>query len=356
VPAWRTTPEAADLAGFFSAMTLRGTKACVMEVSSHALALQRVHGLEFDAAVFTNLTRDHLDYHVTMEAYMAAKAALFDQVKPGGVAAVNLDDEHGEKLARDLRSRRPEIRVLGFGRHADSAVQPEAVALDLQGIRGALKTPVGRLEFSSPLLGEPNLQNLLAAVAATAGAGVEGDAISRGIARLQGVSGRFERIEAGQPFSVVVDYAHTDDALKCCLATLRALGAKRLITVFGCGGNRDKGKRPLMGAVATRLSDLIILTSDNPRDEDPAQIARDVEPGIRAELRGAKRHEVILERAAAIQRALELAKSGDVVAICGKGHESTQTVAGVEHPFSDQAVARAGLEKLRARDGLFVGH
>ncbi len=356
VPAWRTTPEAADLAGFFSAMKLRGTTACVMEVSSHALALQRVHGLAFDAAVFTNLTRDHLDFHHTLEAYMAAKSALFAQLKPGGVAAINLDDEQGEKLARDLRARRPDIRVRGFGRHADAAVRPDEVALDLQGIRGALQTPGGRLEFSSPLLGEPNLQNLLAAVAATDGAGVARDAIARGIAGLHGVCGRFERIEAGQPFSVVVDYAHTDDALKCCLSTLRNLGAKRLLTVFGCGGNRDKGKRPLMGAVATRLSDIIILTSDNPRDEDPALIVKDVEPGIRAELRGGKRHEVILDRAAAIWRALELAKAGDVVVICGKGHEATQTVAGVEHPFSDQAVARAGLEHLRARHGLFVGH
>jgi UDP-N-acetylmuramoyl-L-alanyl-D-glutamate--2,6-diaminopimelate ligase len=248
------------------------------------------------------------------------------------------------------------LRVLGFGRHAGAQVRPDGVTLDLQGIRGGMALPGGRIEFSSPLLGEPNLQNILAAAAAAAGTGVAGEKIAAGLANLRGVCGRFERIEAGQPFTVVVDYAHTDDALKNCLSTLRNLGAKRLITVFGCGGNRDKGKRPLMGAVATRLSDLIILTSDNPRDEDPAQIARDIEPGIRAELRGGKRHEVILERAAAIRRALELAKTGDVVAICGKGHEATQTIAGVEHPFSDQAVAREGLEKLRARDGLFVGH
>ena len=360
VPAWRTTPEAPDLAEFFKMMVRHGLESCVMEVSSHALALKRVHGLEFAAAVFTNLTRDHLDFHATMENYFEAKRQLFSQLaeagigESGGVAAVGVDDDWGIKLASLLEAH-PGVKFRRFGHRENAEIRPLGVALDLQGIRGEIHTPSGILALHSPLLGEPNLQNILAAVAACEGLGVPLPQIAAGLANVAGVPGRFERIEAGQPFSVVVDYAHTDDALKNCLATLRQLGARRLITVFGCGGGRDRGKRPLMGAVAMRLSDLVILTSDNPRDEDPLAIARDVEPGIRAELRGGKRHETILDRTAAIARALEMARAGDVVAICGKGHETMQTIAGVDHPFNDAAAARAGLEALKAKDGLFVG-
>lgn len=354
VAAWRTTPEAPDLAAFFRMMVRHDLDSCAMEVSSHALALKRVFGLRFAAAVFTNLTRDHLDFHLTMENYFEVKALLFEQIASGGVAAVNADDEWGRKLIERLAAH-DQLVHRPWGRHEKAVVRPLGVALDLNGIRGALATPSGPLEFRSPLIGEPNLQNLMAAVAVCEGMGIPLPQIADGLASLPGVPGRFERVEAGQPFSVIVDYAHTDDALKNCLATLRQLGASRLITVFGCGGNRDRGKRPLMGAVATRLSDVVILTSDNPRDEEPAAIARDVEPGIKAELRGGKRHEVILERGAAIARAIALAKAGDVVAICGKGHEPHQTIAGVDHPFLDAEVARAALAALREQHGLFVG-
>jgi UDP-N-acetylmuramoyl-L-alanyl-D-glutamate--2,6-diaminopimelate ligase len=291
---------------------------------------------------FTNLTRDHLDFHGTMDAYFSTKRGAFELLAPGGSAALNIEDPYGVRLAAELDRK----KVLTVGRKRPADVRPERLVMDLSGIRCTLKTPFGDVDVSSSLLGQFNLENILVASGTALSAGATPGQVGAGIAALEGVPGRLERVSMGQPFSVMVDYAHTDDALKNLLSTLRALGPRRIITVFGCGGDRDRTKRPLMGAVAARLSDVVVLTSDNPRTEDPAAIARDVENGIRPELGAERTYERVLERREAIRRALSLAQEGDVVVVAGKGHEREQLAGATRREFHDPTVTRELLGEM----------
>ncbi len=343
VEAVRTTPEASDLQHLFREMVEAGCTHAVLEVSSHSLILKRVHGCRFKVAVFTNLTRDHLDFHGDMDAYFVAKRLLFDTLlREDGSAVVNLDDSRGEELKRVARGR-----VLTYALDREADLKAERIELSLRGTRFLARTSAGLLEVKTPLVGRFNVENVLAALGAALALGVRPDDALRGIASLPGVPGRLERVEAGQDFAVVVDYAHTDDALKNLLETLRELKPRRLITVFGCGGDRDRTKRPLMGTVASRLSDLVILTSDNPRSEPPEAILEDIGRGI-PKGRDAQ-IEVVADRRDAIARAFELAGPGDVVAIAGKGHETYQVLRDRTVPFDDRQVARDLLGRLLVR-------
>jgi UDP-N-acetylmuramoyl-L-alanyl-D-glutamate--2,6-diaminopimelate ligase len=342
----RTTPEASDLQALFREMVDAGCRRAVLEVSSHSLVLKRVHGLAFRVAVFTNLTRDHLDFHGDMDAYFAAKRTLFDTLlEPKGHAVVNLDDDRAEELARAARGS-----VLRYSlEHASADVYAEELRLGLDRTRLRARTPAGVLELESALLGRFNASNLLAAVGAGIALGLSAETLQRGVATLAGVPGRMEKIALGQDFTVLVDYAHTDDALKNLLETVRGLGPRRVITVFGCGGDRDRPKRPLMGAVAARLSDIVILTSDNPRSEPPEAIIAEIRRGIPAS-RAEDTH-VVPDRREAIARALELGREGVVVVIAGKGHEATQVIRDRSLPFDDRQVARDVLARLAGAGG-----
>ncbi len=316
-----------------------------MEVSSHSLALKRVHGCPFKVAVFTNLTRDHLDFHGDMDAYFAAKRILFDTLlREDGHAVVNRDDDRADDLVRVARGR-----VWTYSLHAPADVAVDEVTLSLEGTRIRATTPVGPLEITTPLLGRFNVQNVLAALAAGLALGLPGDALRSGLGSLRGVPGRLERVQAGQDFTVLVDYAHTDDALKNLLETVRELRPRRLITVFGCGGDRDRTKRPLMGAVAARLSDVVIVTSDNPRSEPPEAILEEIRRGIPPSRAGDTY--VIPDRRDAIAKALELGREGDVVVIAGKGHETYQVLRDRTVPFDDRQVVRDILHRLAAPNG-----
>jgi UDP-N-acetylmuramoyl-L-alanyl-D-glutamate--2,6-diaminopimelate ligase len=338
----RTTPESSDLQALFAQMRDAGCSHAVLEVSSHSLALRRVHGCAFRVAVFTNLTRDHLDFHGDMDAYFAAKRVLFDTLlRSDGHAVINADDDRSVELAAVSRGR---VWSYAVGKPAD--LRAERLALSLEGTRFRAVTPVGSLEVATPLLGRFNVENVLAALGAALALGVPGEAALRGVASVQGVPGRLERVQAGQDFSVIVDYAHTDDALKNLLETVRELGPRRLITVFGCGGDRDRTKRPLMGAVASRLSDVALVTSDNPRGEPPEAIVEEILRGMNGG-RGAERH-VVIDRREAIARALELAGPGDAVVIAGKGHETYQVLRERSVPFDDRQVARELLARRAA--------
>jgi UDP-N-acetylmuramoyl-L-alanyl-D-glutamate--2,6-diaminopimelate ligase len=342
----RTTPESSDLQALLREMVDAGCRRAVLEVSSHSLALKRVHGLEFAVAVFTNLTRDHLDYHGDMDAYFAAKRLLFtDHLRADGRAVLNLDDERTPELARASRGN-----VWTFSLEKPGAdLLAEDVRLSLQGARFRARTPVGVLEVESSLLGLFNVQNALAALGAGLALGLPADAVQRGIAALRGVPGRMERVVAGQDFTVIVDYAHTDDALKNLLETVRGLQPRRVITVFGCGGDRDRTKRPLMGAVAARLSDVVVLTSDNPRSEPPEAILEEIRRGI-PPARAADAL-VVPDRREAIARALEMGREGVVVVIAGKGHEPYQVLRDRTVPFDDRQVARDVLARLSGAGG-----
>jgi UDP-N-acetylmuramoyl-L-alanyl-D-glutamate--2,6-diaminopimelate ligase len=342
----RTTPESSDLQALLREMVDAGCRRAVLEVSSHSLALRRVHGLEFEVAVFTNLTRDHLDYHGDMDAYFAAKRLLFtDHLRADGHAVLNLDDERTPELARVSRGQ-----VWTFSLDKPQAdLLAEDVRLSLQGTRFRARTPVGVLEVETPLLGLFNVRNALAALGAGLALGLPQDAVQRGIAALRGVPGRMERVLAGQDFTVLVDYAHTDDALRNLLETVRGLQPRRVVTVFGCGGDRDRTKRPLMGAVAARLSDVVVLTSDNPRSEPPEAILEEIRRGI-PPARAADTL-VVPDRRDAIARALEMGREGVVVVIAGKGHEPYQVLRDRTVPFDDRQVARDVLARLSGARG-----
>ncbi len=334
-PGERTTPEASDLFRTLRRMRDRGARAVAIEVSSHALEQGRVAELGLDAAVFTNLTRDHLDYHGTMERYFAAKRRAFDLLKEGGRAVVNLDDAWGRRLAAEIPG------ALTYGEAG--AVRPLAVTLDTRGIRGRLATPTGDLAFESPLRGRFNLENLLAAAAAAVALGLPLAAVARAFAAQPPVAGRLDPVEAGQPFAAYVDYAHTDAALAAALRSVRELARGKVILVFGCGGERDAGKRPLMGKVAGELADVPIATSDNPRGEDPLAILAAVEEGLAAS--GNRAARTVPDRRQAIRAAVELAAPGDVVLVAGKGHEEVQVVGGERLPFSDRLELARALEE-----------
>lgn len=322
----RTTPEAPDLQRLLAEMVEEGVQAVAMEVSSHGLDQRRVDGTRFEVAVFTNLSQDHLDYHPTMEAYFAAKARLFTPALSER-AVVNHDSPEGRRLEDgDL----PTV-TYGLGPGAD--VRAEDVRATSEGI----SFRVGALQIRSRLRGAFNVENCLAAVATARVLGIDDAAIARGIEALEVVPGRVEAVEAGQPFLVLVDYAHTPDGLENVLRAARPLADGRLIVVFGCGGDRDRGKRPLMGRVATSLADLAIVTSDNPRSEDPLAIIAEIEAGARE---GGGRYEIEPDRREAIARAVRVAAPGDVVVIAGKGHETYQELADRTIPFDDRVVAR----------------
>src|SRR5439155_13943828 len=314
--ATRTTPEAPDVQALLREMVDRGCGACAMEVSSHALSLKRVDGMTFAAGVFTNLTRDHLDFHDDMEAYFQAKRRLFEMLPRDAPSLINLDDPRGAALA-DVGGRPVTYAI---NRPAD--IVPGPLSFSLEGLVFDVRTPRGTLRVRSKLVGRPNVYNILASIAAATALGLPFDAIERGVQSLDGVPGRFEVVStAKDEVTVVVDYAHTDDALRNLLETARPLARGRVITVFGAGGDRDRTKRPLMGAVAGRLSDVIVVTSDNPRSEDPARIIEEIQRGItpdttrtgRPDRDAAQRKLAIVDRREAIARAIELARPGDLV-------------------------------------------
>jgi UDP-N-acetylmuramoyl-L-alanyl-D-glutamate--2,6-diaminopimelate ligase len=356
----RTTPEAPEVQGLLREMVDRGCGACAMEVSSHALSLRRVDGMTFAAGVFTNLTRDHLDFHEDMEAYFQAKRRLFEMLPREAASLINLDDPRGSALV-DAGGRPVTYAI---GRPAD--ITPGPLSFSLDGLSFDVRTPRGAVHVRSKLVGRPNVYNILAAVSAATALGIPFDAIERGLQTLEGVPGRFQVVSSARDeITVVVDYAHTDDALRNLLETARPLARGRLITVFGCGGDRDRTKRPLMGAVAGRLSDVIVITSDNPRSEDPARIIEEVQRGITADTRrastGSERAEgrgngqrllTIVDRREAIAKAIELARPGDLVLVAGKGHEKYQVIGERVLPFDDVAVAREALGRRRTNSGV----
>jgi UDP-N-acetylmuramoyl-L-alanyl-D-glutamate--2,6-diaminopimelate ligase len=350
----RTTPEAPELQRMLREMVAAGCGACVIEASSHALALKRVDYLHFTAAIFTNLTRDHLDFHRDMEAYFLAKRRLFELLPPGGVGVSNLDDRRGAEMAAAAP------RPVSYAIDAAADIRPGPLTFTLDGLAFDVRTPRGTLALRSPLVGRPNAYNILAAVSAAVALDLPFNAIQKGVAALTLVPGRFQVVsEAQDDVRVVVDYAHTDDALRNLLETARPLASGRVITVFGCGGDRDRPKRSLMGAVAARLSDLVVITSDNPRSEKPEEIIEEIKRGIvmpadrigpkSASAPKATPHLAIVERDAAIERAIHDARPGDLVLIAGKGHEKYQEVAGRVLPFDDVEVAKGALARRRAR-------
>jgi UDP-N-acetylmuramoyl-L-alanyl-D-glutamate--2,6-diaminopimelate ligase len=353
IDAARTTPEAPELQRMLRDMVGQGSGACVMEVSSHALVLRRADCLRFAAAVFTNLTRDHLDFHRDMEDYFTAKRRLFELLSPAGVSVINLDDKRGGDLAATV------ARPVTYAIDAQADVRPAGpLSFSLDGLSFEARTPRGTLHLQSRLVGRPNAYNILAAAATAMALDLPFSAIEAGIADLTSVPGRFEIVsDPADDVRVVVDYAHTDDALRNLLETARPLAAGRLVTLFGCGGDRDRTKRPLMGAVAARLSDLVILTSDNPRSESAEQIIDEIKRGMvmPADRRppGAQAPKVtpfveIVDRRSAIERAIRDTQAGDLVLIAGKGHEKYQVIGDRVLPFDDVEVARAALARRRA--------
>jgi UDP-N-acetylmuramoyl-L-alanyl-D-glutamate--2,6-diaminopimelate ligase len=354
IGATHTTPESTELQRAFRQLSNAGAQAFVMEVSSHALEQKRVYGCHFDVGVFSNLTRDHLDYHVTMESYLDAKSRLFtdllrpSQKKPYRRAVVNMDDPYGAEIAR--RSACP---VVTFGIQGECDVRPLTVSSSVNGISATLTTPLGEFQFASRLLGRFNLSNILAAAAAGVALNLPLPAIRRGIENHSTVPGRMERVENGAGVTCLVDYAHTGDALENVLATLKEIAAGRVITLFGCGGDRDNGKRPIMGRIAAGMSDLAIVTSDNPRTEDPSGILEQIKGGITPlGLREYRPEElangftekgfILLEnRHDAIQLAVSLSRPDDILLLAGKGHEDYQIIGTVKHHFDDREEAAA---------------
>ncbi|HYL74792.1 MAG TPA: UDP-N-acetylmuramoyl-L-alanyl-D-glutamate--2,6-diaminopimelate ligase [Bryobacteraceae bacterium] len=343
LPAVNTTPESLDLYRIFHSLEQAGGTHATMEVSSHALALDRVWGITFHTAVFTNLTRDHLDFHQTMENYFAAKSLLF---KPMGAisprwAVINSDDPHGRQIQTGVET---EVLKYGFDEGAD--LRGSELKMDFGGLRFTAEYRNERVRLESPLVGKINAYNILAACGAALSYGFDWTTIAAGIASCGHVPGRFQRVDEGQPFLVVVDYAHTDDALKNVISVARELGPKRVITLFGCGGDRDRAKRPMMGEAAGRASDFVVLTSDNPRSEDPLAIMNDALVGLR---RYDVPHIVEPDRAKAIRAAIGEAKAGDIVILAGKGHEPYQVLKDRVIHFDDREVAAGVLQEMGFR-------
>ena len=355
-----TTPEASDFQGLLREMVDKGCDYAVAEVSSHALAQKRTDYTQFRIAVFTNLTGDHLDFHGTMEGYFASKLRLFTELLiDGGTAVINLDDPYGKRLSELLNHVRPSIRQITFSlADKDAEVLATGIVLGFRGTSFSIRTknPISEMKLLSPMVGRTSLYNVLSAVCASLPLGVPAGVIEKGIVAVEMVKGRFEHVDLGQSFLAIIDYAHTHDALEMLLETSRQLhhvclssGNERdapsgkVITVFGCGGDRDKGKRPKMGRIASELSDFVIVTSDNPRSENPATIIKDIEAGIEKD-----NYIVIPDRRTAIRMAALLASPGDIVIIAGKGHEDYQEIAGVRQPFSDRGVMEDAIRETFA--------
>jgi UDP-N-acetylmuramoyl-L-alanyl-D-glutamate--2,6-diaminopimelate ligase len=369
-PALHTTPESIQLQSLLAEMVSGGVNSVAMEVSSHALAQERVRGIDFDVALFTNLSRDHLDFHGDMEGYFSAKSRFFTDYLPQSsksrkVAVIHGEDPRGAELAE--RARKVGVEVFTYGRGTEWDVHPVALKSGLSGQEGKIQVRDRQVEFSSRLIGETNLENILGAVAVGFALGLSPREVADGVARCETVPGRLERVPNRREISVVVDYAHTPDALEKALRALRPLGSGRLIAVFGCGGDRDRGKRPLMGEIAARLSDLVVLTSDNPRTEEPLKILEEVEAGVkktglrrfqisnlksqssdlRSEILNLRSYLVEPDRRSAIRRALALARAGDMVLIAGKGHEDYQILGSKRIHFDDREVVREELGEER---------
>jgi UDP-N-acetylmuramoyl-L-alanyl-D-glutamate--2,6-diaminopimelate ligase len=338
-PAPNTTPESVDLQGFFAEIRDAGGTYAVLEASSHSLAMDRLWGCHFQAAVFTNLTREHMDYHKTFEDYFAAKKKLFEGTGAGvpEVAVVNTDDEFGKKLAGLAK------KTMTYGLESHAEITTKKFYLTFEGLTFTAQTPNGKVDVVSSLVGRINVYNLLAAIGAAQALGLSNEVIETGIRNLESVSGRFQRVDLGQPFLVIVDYAHTDDALENLIRTARELNPKgRIITLFGCGGEKDRTKRPVMGEVTGRLSDLTILSSDNPRSEDPLKIISDIIVGLQ---KTAGKYLIEPDREKAIGLAMDEARAGDIVLLAGKGHENYQILADRTLEFDDREMARRALRE-----------
>jgi UDP-N-acetylmuramoyl-L-alanyl-D-glutamate--2,6-diaminopimelate ligase len=338
-PAPNTTPESVDLQGFLAEVRDAGGRYGVLEASSHSLAMDRLWGCHFRAAVFTNLTREHMDYHKTFEDYFAAKLRLFEGTGAGepDTAVVNIDDEYGRRLTSLT------VHPVTYGLSSSADITAKKIQLSFSGLSFTAQTTAGKVEIDSSLVGRINVYNILAAIGAAQALGLSNDVIARGIRNLKSVSGRFQPISMGQPFLVVVDYAHTDDALENLIRTARELNAKgRIITLFGCGGGKDRTKRPVMGEVAGRLSDLTILSNDNPKKEDPLKIISDVVVGMQ---KTGGKYIIEPDREKAIALAIDEARAGDIVLLAGKGHEDYQILADRTLEFDDREVARRALRE-----------
>jgi UDP-N-acetylmuramoyl-L-alanyl-D-glutamate--2,6-diaminopimelate ligase len=336
-PAPNTTPESVDLQGFLAEIRDAGGRFAVLEASSHALMMDRLWGCHFQVAVFTNLTREHLDFHKTFEEYFAAKRRLFEGTGAGvpDVAVLNVDDEYGRRLKGLAKS------TVTYGLENAADISTKKFQLTFSGLVFAAQTPNGKLQVESSLVGRINVYNILAAIGAGQALGLSNEAIEEGIRKLRSVSGRFQRVDAGQPFLVIVDYAHTDDALENLIKTARELNPKgRVISLFGCGGGKDRTKRPVMGEVSGRLSDLTILTNDNPRQEDPLKIISDIVVGLQ---KSGGKYLIEPDREKAIGMAMDEARAGDIVLLAGKGHENYQVFADRTVDWDDQEIARGAL-------------
>jgi UDP-N-acetylmuramoyl-L-alanyl-D-glutamate--2,6-diaminopimelate ligase len=360
LPSHHSTPESLDVEELLYAMCRAGVTAVAMEVSSHALVQERVRGLDFDVGVFTNLSRDHLDYHRDMDEYFEAKSRLFtdylvDSAKSHKAAVIYGDDPRGPELME--RARAAGLQVWSYGDSARWDVHPLGVEKDVAGLRGKIQARDRVVEFSSPLIGAANLQNIMGAAAAGYALGLDSEAIALGIRQLNSVPGRLEKVANDLGIAILVDYAHTPDALEKVLGALRPLTRGKIITVFGCGGDRDRGKRPLMGEIAARLSDVVVVTSDNPRTEEPGVILSEVENGVKktrlerlseSTLKTRSGYCVEADRREAIRIALSAAAPGDAVLIAGKGHEDYQILGTTKIHFDDREAAR---EELAQRAG-----
>ena len=357
-----TTPESLELQHLLAEMVAAGADSCVMEVSSHALALDRTLGCTFAAAAFTNLSQDHLDFHRTMDDYFQAKLRLFTGLPPEAHAIINADDAYAAKIIGQTRAK---VITTGFADRAD--VRPTgAISHGIGGLSFEAATPRGAVSVESPLVGRHNIYNILTALGIGTAMGFSPEILGRGIRNMKAVPGRMEKVDAGQPFGVVVDYAHTEDAIARLLEAIREVAAKRVITVFGCGGDRDRTKRPKMGAAAVAGSDIVIVTSDNPRTEDPLEIIREIETGMAGSgtrtriaagatfpaISGKTPYTVIPDRREAVAAAIRMARPGDVVVLAGKGHEDYQIIGEQKLPFDDRAVAREAIIRCNAECGV----
>lgn len=343
LPVHHTTPEAPDLQQVMALFLRKGADYAVMEVSSHALELDRVRGTEFDVAVFTNLTQDHLDFHHSMEKYLAAKALLFQGLgrsaykKRRKFAILNADDPSCQQLAQLTRAS-----IITYGIKNEADLRAENIAVTARGVSYTLKYTHKEIPVKLKMTGMFNVYNTLAATAVGLVEGIDPEIIIQALENTAGIPGRFEKVEAGQEFTVIVDYSHTPDSLKNCLQTARQFVEGRIITVFGCGGDRDRGKRPLMGEIAARFSDYCVVTSDNPRSEDPLAIIEDILPGV-CRVAQANSFEVVPDRKKAVYKAIEIAQTKDAVIIAGKGHENYQIIGDKVISFDDREVAREAI-------------
>jgi UDP-N-acetylmuramoyl-L-alanyl-D-glutamate--2,6-diaminopimelate ligase len=340
-PAKNTTPGSLELQKLLSEMVDGGVRYAAMEVSSHALDQGRIAGVRLDAGLFTNITSDHLDYHKTKDKYFNAKSRIFGHLKDNGVAVLNYDDEKVRSLKRSIKAK-----VLTFGMSEEADIKASKIKLSPDGSSFDVSTPSGKFQIKTRLIGIHNISNCLAAIAAMHALGIDKKPIVEGIRFLVSIPGRLEPVDAGQPFKVLVDYAHTEDALNNVLSILKDISERKVLTVFGCGGDRDRSKRPLMGLSACKFSDRVIITSDNPRSEEPLDIIRDIESGVKGKF---SNYEIVPDRREAIRKAVTSAEEGDIVLIAGKGHEDYQIIKDSVVHFDDREVAREMLLKYHTR-------